>query len=352
MVTTMPSGILEQILAEEVAPMSSRHYSLPFVGLSVTSTCDTALHHLDFFLEAFCSGEAGPGESVRLVLMTDGPRLPSTARHIVQTCRAGHLDRVPHSLVPAHLICDEGRLYFRANHRVFGVLAPDDREGLMVFDEGFLALERPYFFRMFVFLLVEILSALNCAMLHAASLTGPGGAVCLVGESGAGKTTLLLRLLRTGRYEFLGDELCLLWHTENGSRIGAVTPMIHAPPDLLESFDELTPAARRAGRGADGKSYLDPREVYGDVFAHVGEPKCVFLLEPGSGSHGGAEALSAFDALNGLVANAFMPLAHGGVLRNAETFASVVSAIRAYRLPRSSDLAESQAIVETVMTAP
>jgi hypothetical protein len=225
------------------------------------------------------------------------------------------------------------------------------REGLMIFDQASVFAKQPpfSFFRLFIFILTEILASMNCVMMHAATLRGSKGGVCLVGKSGAGKTTLLLGLLRTGRYQFLGDELCLVQHTKKGCRIWAFTPMVHVPFQSLQYFEELRGYTHETAYSQEGKAHFDPRKTYANCFKPFCTPTFILFLENLISSPPVLEPIESFEALNKMVEDTLVPLTHDDFLRNLSIISELIHQTKTFRFVRSSILEESVSMIDSVV---
>ena len=345
----MPDELLADMGLNDVNLSFVSNYSLPFLDLRVTSNCRRVLRYLDFYLEPFRSLSLESLSTFYITLHVDEPELSSRVKRIFSKCDDTWSTRVCYSPTSSRVFYEDGIYYFKANEHVFGVIQPKKRLCLVIFNRELVFYQRAPLFRVFIFALTEILTSSNCVLLHAASLVHENGGLCVVGASGAGKTTLLLSLLRTGRYKFLGDEWCLVKLTNEGWRIGSLTPKVRVPLLSLQYFQELGGFAHRIAYLSERKMYVDPRKIYGDCFRTCCSPMCILFLEKTEGLFPGIEPIGSFDAINKVVENVFTPLAHEGFLQNFHIASELIHQTKTFRFVRSPVLEESIRLVDSIV---
>lgn len=349
----MLTELLEDIGTDDKKSLLSGCYSFPFFHLQVTSSCKRVLRYLDFFLEPFRSSPIVPLETFNLTVLVYKPPFSARIRHISNKCNEPRSARVCYSPVPSRMLYEGDLHYFTANETVFGVLSMEKRQCLVFFNQDSIFTKQPHFWRIFVFILTEILAGLNSVLLHGATLIDKrsGCGLCIVGNSGAGKTTLLMGLLKTGCYQFLGDEWCLIQSANKGWRFSALTPKVYMPFQSLLYFQELNGWVQGISRSTrvKMKMYIDPRKIYGNCFESQCMPRCILFLTNEVGGLPDIEPIGTFEALNRIVKNIYVPLAHDGFLKNISIASELIHSTRTFRFVRSPKLEESIHLVDSVV---
>ncbi len=324
------------------------NYSFPFLKLEVVSNSARALRYLDFFLEPFRSPSLEFSQGFRLAFLVDDAALVSNNGHIFDEKDDLQTKRVCYGSVSAHIVSKGGIRYFKASDGVFGAISTNDRYCLIILRQDYLYSQRAHFLGIFIFVLTEILAGQNCVLLHAASFANEKGGFCIAGLSGAGKTTHLLGLLKTGRYQFLGDEWCVIQLTNEGWRAGALTPKVCVPAQSIPYFEELCGYRNSITYSSERKWYVDPRRIYGNCFKTSCTPMGIVFLENTEGVSPGIEPIGTFDALNKMVKNVFVPLVHEDFLSNLDITNKFIQHSKLFRLIRSPVLEESVRLIDSV----
>lgn len=344
----MTTELLESIGLNDENLAFTGNYSFPFLKLEVASNSARSLRYLDFFLEPFRSSSLEFSKDFRLTFLVDDSSLASSIGCIFNERDDLRPMRVCYGSASAHVVSKDGIRYFKASDGVFGVISPNDRYCLIILRQDYLYSRRAHFFGIFIFVLTEILAGLNCVLLHAASFANEKGGFCIAGLSGAGKTTLLLGLLKTGRYQFLGDEWCVIQLTNKGWRAGALTPKVCVPAQSIRYFEELCGYRNSITYSSERKWYVDPRRVYGNCFKTFCTPMGIVFLENTEGVSPGIKPIGTFDALNKMVKNVFVPLVHEDFLSNLDITNKFIQHSKLFRLIRSPALEESVRLVDSI----
>ncbi len=347
--SAMTAELLEGIGLHDPNLTFTGNYSFSFLKLKVASNSTRALRYLDFFLEPFRSSSRESSEGFRIDFLVDDTALASSISRIFNECDNLQTMRVCYGSASAHVVSQDGIRYFKAGDGVFGAISTNDRYCLIILRQDYLYSQRAHFLGIFIFVLTEILAGLNCVLLHAASFANEKGGFCIAGLSGAGKTTHLLGLLKTGRYQFLGDEWCVIQLTNEGWRAGALTPKVCVPAQSIPYFEELCGYRNSITYSSDRKWYVDPRRVYGNCFKTSCAPMGIIFLENTAGVSPGIEPIGTFEALNKMVKNVFVPLVHEDFLSNLDITNKFIQHSQLFRLIRSPVLEESIGLVDSVV---
>ena len=154
--------------------------------------------------------------------------------------------------------------------------------------------------------LLEQLKRRGLYSVHAAGVSRAGRALLIVGSTGSGKTTLALALARSGRFDFLGDDLLFLTTDTGQSRVHAFPDEVDVTAATTRFFPELRQLACAPRQSGWPKWSFRAEEAFNTRIAWSCEPAALVFPRIGESETSRLEHMSGADALLEMLPNVLL----------------------------------------------